>query len=195
MALLTPNHFRQAFSSYKGLSGQNQGVDALYHQLQASCPEALDENAAWLELFRTNPESQPPAGEITNTYEGIRAAAANAGAKFPDCVAAQWALESGYGRHTSGKNNFFGIKGPGTSCKTWEDYGSGPVNVVDSFRDFASIQDCVAWLVDRWYKDFRGYQGVNRASSREDCARLLKAEGYATDPAYVQKLISIMHSH
>ena len=38
-----------------------------------------------------------------NTWEGIEGAAKEAGAKFPEVVAAQWALESGYGKHTSGK--------------------------------------------------------------------------------------------
>ena len=35
--------------------------------------------------------------------------ATNAGAKYPQLVAAQWALESAWGEHTSGENNFFGI--------------------------------------------------------------------------------------
>ena len=44
-----------------------------------------------------------------NTWEGVKAAAKKAGAKFPEVVAAQWALESAYGTATSGKNNFFGV--------------------------------------------------------------------------------------
>ena len=43
--------------------------------------------------------------------------ATKAGAKYPHLVAAQWALESGFGKHQSGKNNFLGIKGPGTKGK------------------------------------------------------------------------------
>jgi flagellum-specific peptidoglycan hydrolase FlgJ len=49
--------------------------------------------------------------------------------------------------------------------------------------------------VTQWYKDYKGYKGVNRARTREECARLLKAEGYATDPVYSQKLIKIMNDN
>ena len=74
-----------------------------------------------------------------NTWEGIEAAAKVAGAKFPEVVAAQWALESGYGRYVSGKNNFFGIKGTGTIKTTWEDYGKGPVTIKASFKNFNTV--------------------------------------------------------
>jgi flagellum-specific peptidoglycan hydrolase FlgJ len=47
----------------------------------------------------------------------------------------------------------------------------------------------------QWYKDYKGYKGVNRAKNREECARLLKQEGYATDPVYAQKLIKLMKDH
>jgi hypothetical protein len=130
-----------------------------------------------------------------NTWEGIKGAAKAAGAKFPEVVAAQWALESARGTAVSGKNNFFGIKGTGTVKTTWEDYGKGAVVVKASFQDFDTPFDCVNHLVTQWYKDYKGYKGVNRARTREECARLLKQEGYATDPAYSQKLISIMNSN
>jgi flagellum-specific peptidoglycan hydrolase FlgJ len=125
----------------------------------------------------------------------MKACATRAGAKFPEVVAAQWALESARGTILSGKNNFFGIKGQGTVKTTWEDYGNGAVIIKASFKDFATPYDCVDHLVTQWYKDYKGYKGVNRARTREECARLLKAEGYATDPIYSQKLISLMNSN
>jgi len=130
-----------------------------------------------------------------NSWDGIYACAKKAGAKYPECVAAQWALESAFGTAISGKNNFFGIKGKGTVTSTWEDYGYGPVTIDAEFKDFATPFDCVNHLVTRWYRDYKGYKGVNRASSREECARLLKAEGYATDPVYANKLINLMKTH
>ena len=78
---------------------------------------------------------------------------------------------------------------------SWEDYGNGPVTIKASFKDFATPYDCVEHLVTQWYKDYKGYKGVNRATSREDCAYLLKKEGYATDPIYSQKLIRLMEQH
>lgn len=116
-----------------------------------------------------------------------------AGAMFPELVAAQAALESGWGKHLSGKNNYFGIKGsPGTVVKTQEWTGSKMVTIEAEFKDFDSDLDCVKYLVERWYKDWRGYEGVNRARDRDEAAELLKEEGYATDPVYPELLISLM---
>lgn len=116
-----------------------------------------------------------------------------AGAKFPELVAAQAALESGWGAHVSGKNNYFGIKGsPGTVVTTREVYNGKEVMIEAEFKDFVDELECVQYLVDRWYKDYRGYEGVNRASDRDEAARLLKEEGYATDPVYTELLINLM---
>lgn len=131
---------------------------------------------------------------MANTsWDSILKMAADAGAKYPEVVAAQWALESGYGKHTSGKNNFFGVKGrPGTTVSTKEWDGTKFITIQATFKDYESPQSCVADLVRKWYLDYQGYKGVNRAASREECARLLKLEGYATDPEYPAKLIKIM---
>jgi hypothetical protein len=121
--------------------------------------------------------------------------AREAGAKFPELVAAQYALESGWGKYQSGKNNFFGLKGPGTKKQTTEFVNGKPVSITDEFKDFASPQECVQYLVDKWYKDYKGYKGVNNASTRDEAARMLVSQGYATDPKYAEKLIGIMNSN
>jgi hypothetical protein len=172
---------------YKGLPNQVKALQALEKLLGE---EGLSDSQEWVQLWRV-PPAKPPSQTFSNTWDGIEAAAAAAGAKFPEVVAAQWALESAYGTALSGKNNFFGIKGPGTVKTTWEDYGNGPVTIKASFQDFA----CVNHLVTQWYKDYKGYKGVNRAATREDCAYLLKREGYATDPVYPQKLIRLMEQN
>lgn len=175
------------FEHYKGLEHQNAALKALEETLG---PSNLSDNAAWVKLWRSN--SSP---EITNTWEGIEMAAIQAGAKYPQVVAAQWALESAWGQSTSGKNNFFGIKGAGTVKWTWEDYGNGAVNVQDSFKDYPTIYACILDLVSKWYKDYKQYRGVNRAESWEECCYLLKAEGYATDPVYAEKLIRLVKAN
>lgn len=129
---------------------------------------------------------------MTTTWEQIELFASQAGAKYSNLVAAQWALESGWGKHTSGKFNFFGLKGKGTTVTTTEFVRGKQVTVVDEFKDFSSPQECVQYLVDRWYKDFRGHKGVNNASSAEQAARMLVTEGYATDPKYADKLIHLL---
>ena len=85
--------------------------------------------------------------------------------------------------------------GPGTVKTTWEDYGYGPVTIQASFKDYPTPYDCIKELVDYWYKDFKTYKGVNRAKSRNECAYLLKSEGYATDPDYSHKLIKLMDQY
>jgi hypothetical protein len=182
--------------SYKGLPHQDAALRALEDSLG---PSLLSDDQIWVKLWRTpSRAAQSPLRSspiFTNSWAGIKACASKAGAKFPEVVAAQWALESAYGKATSGKNNYFGIKGRGTIKTTWEDYGKGPVTINASFRDFSTPFDCVNHLVTHWYKDYKGYQGVNRARSRDECARLLKASGYATDPLYAQKLIRLMNDH
>jgi len=127
-----------------------------------------------------------------NNWEGVLAGASAAGARFPEVVAAQWALESGWGKATSGKNNYFGLKGNGSNVNTQEFINGKWVTIKAGFIDFPDLQTCVCYLVDRWYKDFGKYKGVNRAKDRNDCAKLLVTEGYATDPDYSTKLIQIM---
>jgi hypothetical protein len=133
-----------------------------------------------------------PINKYENTWDGIIAAAKNAGAKFPECVAAQWALESSWGKHTSGTNNYFGLKGDGTKANTQEFINGKWITINAGFLDFPDLYTCVCYLVDRWYKDFGRFSGVNRAKSRNECAELLVKEKYATDPDYAKKLQQIM---
>lgn len=148
----------------------------------------------WYMTFRPMPSS-PQVKTYENNWEGIKACAKDCGATFPEVVAAQWALESGFGKHTSGKNNFFGLKGSGTSQQTKEFINGTWITITASFIDFPDIKTCVSYLVDRWYRDYKTHKGVNRASTSEDCAHLLKFEGYATDPTYPQKLIRLIQEH
>lgn len=127
-----------------------------------------------------------------NTWEGVVQAAEKAGAKWPELVAAQWALESGWGKNTSGKHNYLGLKGQGADCVTQEYENGVPVTITDGFLNFDSLEDCITYLVTRWYKDFKGFKGVNRASSANAAARELQNQGYATNPSYADKLIKLM---
>jgi len=61
--------------------------------------------------------------------------------------------------------------------------------------NFGSAQESVNTLVNRWYKDYGSYKGVNRASSAQEAADQLQQQGYATDPRYSQKLKDIMRSN
>lgn len=135
---------------------------------------------------------QPIKTTSNNTWEGVVIAAKEAGAKFPEVVAAQWALESSWGKHTSGVHNYFGLKGTGSNVNTQEFLNGKWVTIKAGFIDFPDLYTCVCYLVERWYKDFGKFKGVNRAKDRNECAKLLVAEGYATDPDYATKLMQIM---
>jgi hypothetical protein len=153
--------------------------------------EVEGQGTGWFMTFRPTNTPQPLT-PVENTWEGVITAAKAAGAKFPEVVAAQWALESGWGEHTSGKNNYFGLKGSGSERETKEFINGQWVTIKAGFIDFPDLQTCVSYLVDRWYRDYQRHKGVNRATSTEECASLLVTEGYATDPQYAEKLIRLM---
>ena len=179
------------FRHYKRLGHQDAAIEELEEAIIAAAPNLLNRDQDWYSTWSSAVE-EPSA--YTNDWDGFISAAIEAGAKFPECVAAQWALESGWGEHTSGRHNYFGLKGPGTSTTTREFLDGQWVTIDDSFIDFPSLAACVKYLVSRWYQDYQQHKGVNRASDRNECANMLVTEGYATDPEYAAKLIKIMDS-
>ena len=168
---------------YKELPHQKDAWKWLQSQLT---PEQLESFAV---KYRTKPKEKE---EYPNTWDGVYTAAKAAGAKFPECVCAQWALESGWGQHFSGTWNAFGLKGSGTSVNTQEFINGKWVTIQAGFIDFPDLGTAVFYLVDRWYKDFGKFKGVNRANNRNECCELLVKEGQATDPDYSTKLIQIL---
>jgi hypothetical protein len=181
----------------RGVGGKN-----VRYTLKNWLPRWTWGGEAWiLDVF--NPQGQavaPSSGqkpasvpEYTTDWKSVRAIASFFGAKWPQVVAAQWALESGWGKYPSGKNNFFGIKGsPGTLKETSEFLNGKWVRITDTFKDYASPQSGIEDLIRLWYRDYKNFSGVNRATSWEDCCRLLRSEGYATDPTYPEKLIDLI---
>jgi hypothetical protein len=172
-----------AVKYYKELPHQREAWQWLQKQLTA------EELSTFAAKYRTEVK---PVAQIENNWEGVQAAAKEAGAKFPEVVAAQWALESGWGQHFSGTWNALGLKGSGTNVNTQEFINNQWITIKAGFIDFPDLETCIHYLVDRWYKDYGTYKGVNRATSRNNCANLLVSEGYATDPVYSTKLIQIM---
>jgi hypothetical protein len=197
MTKLTLDQFTNFFRYYQGLAHQQVALSMLYKSMPA---ELLEDGADWMEQFRDQAVDELPMDsivlsgkEVELSWGGVLAMAKKAGAKFPEVVAAQSALETGWYANESGKFNIFGIKGKGTVHKTWEVYDGIEETVYDEFKDFESYQECVEFLVDRWYKDWNGYKGVNRARTAAECCNMLVAENYCTDPNYAAKLISIIN--
>ena len=179
------------FRYYKALPHQMAAITELEQAINKANPNILGRDQGWFKTWSV-------AGKQTtfpNTWEGVLEAARVAGAKFPELVSAQWALESSWGKLVSGRNNFFGLKGEGSATKTQEFINGQWITITDSFIDFPDLLACVIYLVDHWYKDFKTYKGCNNATTREDAAKWLVKEGYATDPTYADKLIELMSQH
>lgn len=171
---------------FKGLPHQIDAFNWLQDQVSTSVLESFASK------YR-NADKPKPDQTFENSWDGVLAAAKAAGSKYPEVVAAQWALESGWGKHTSGTHNYFGLKGSGSNVNTQEFLNGKWVTIQAGFINFPDLYTCVCYLVERWYKDFGRFKGVNRAKSADECARLLVTEGYATDPDYATKLIAILN--
>jgi hypothetical protein len=176
---------------YRELPHQMAAIQELEAAINKANPHILGRNQAWFKTWSQSGKIQ----EVTNDWNGVVKAARIAGAKFPELVAAQWALESAHGTKTSGRNNFFGLKGSGTSTTTQEFINNQWITINADFINFPDLQTCVIYLVDRWYKDFKHFKGCNNASNRDEAARWLQRDGYATDPTYADKLIRLMNQH
>ncbi|PHM29339.1 flagellar assembly peptidoglycan hydrolase FlgJ [Xenorhabdus budapestensis] len=116
---------------------------------------------------------------------------------------AQAALESGWGQREilteEGKpsHNLFGIKagkswqGPVTQITTTEYIDGEPKKIRDSFRVYGSYLEAVTDYVKLLAENPR-YAKVARSTTAEQGAYSLQDAGYATDPGYAGKLVSLI---
>lgn len=112
---------------------------------------------------------------------------------------AQAALESGWGAHCPGFN-LFGVKadaswkGATTTVPTHEVISGKTITVTAKFRAYpnwlASLQDHAQFLLNnpRYRPAFQHADGVS-------FARAVAAAGYATDPHYADKIVTIIGAH
>lgn len=147
-----------------------------------------------------------PALNSLNFVERLTAAAQSAtrGSGIPHhLVLAQAALESGWGKReiltADGKPsyNLFGIKaGASWRGKTTEitttEYVDGVARKVKAkFRVYASYAEALQDYVSLITRNPR-YHKVMEADTPEQAAYALQEAGYATDPHYARKLVSVM---
>jgi flagellum-specific peptidoglycan hydrolase FlgJ/uncharacterized protein YcbK (DUF882 family) len=138
-------------------------------------------------------------GSAKEKFQQVLEAARRAGDPHPEIVAAQWALESGWGKYESGKFNFFGIKAradePGTMRKTREVLGGKDVKITDKFRDYNSLEEGIAGRVGFINKNPRYRKaGYHDAQTPYQAALALQTAGYATDPKYASLLSKLIAS-
>ena len=149
------------------------------------------------EITMLNPRSKLLTGTDDERWQAAMSLATELGAKYPEVIAAQFAKESGFGRKPSGTHNYFGLKGlkggNTTLTNTEEDNKQGKsTKTKDYFINFDSPRDSFKYLIDRWYKDYKGYTGVESGGSPEKIAELLQEQGYATDPNYAKALKTLL---
>ena len=110
--------------------------------------------------------------------------------EFARSLVGQDALESAWGSKVSGKNNFGGIKGKGTTKRTREVINGKDVYINDSFRDFSSLEEYARYKVNLLNNNrYRAFDG-----DVSDFSRRVDSGGYATDPRYREILDKVIKS-
>jgi peptidoglycan hydrolase FlgJ len=121
----------------------------------------------------------------------------------PRHLLAQAALETGWGKSlpcdANGKTSFnlFGIKagdswgGDSVSVRTLEFEGGVPMPKVAKFRSYDSAADSFRDYVAVLRDNPRYASALNTGHDAKAFATALQQGGYATDPAYAQKILSI----
>jgi flagellum-specific peptidoglycan hydrolase FlgJ len=107
--------------------------------------------------------------------------------------ASQSALETGYGKHTAGGNNYFGIKasksnsGNAVSTQEFDPKTGKMVTIKDSFRKYDTMEESAADYI-KFLQENKRYKGVLASQNVEEAILAQGKTGYATDPNYVNKL-------
>lgn len=161
-----------------------------------------------LQRSKINPTKEAinsPEQFVEKLWEHAKTAAEELGVN-PKVLLAQSALETGWGKHViSARNgesshNLFGIKashgwqGKSVSVPTVE-YDNGiAVKRQAAFRAYDSFEDSFKDYVQFLKQNPRYQQALTKVDSNEGFVKGLQKAGYATDPAYAKKIISILNN-
>ncbi|WP_411705538.1 flagellar assembly peptidoglycan hydrolase FlgJ [Edaphovirga cremea] len=175
---------------------QTLPLQALDQMMRKAIPSAPDRTAGGMNVARSN-------GEFVSRLT-IPAQVASQQSGIPhQLIMAQAALESGWGQReiptADGKPsyNLFGIKagsnwqGDSTEITTTEFANGVAKKVKASFRVYGSYVEAIADYVKLLTNNPR-YAQVVAANTPEQAAHALQAAGYATDPLYAKKLVSLI---
>ena len=92
------------------------------------------------------------------------------GDKYPELTVAQAALETGWFKKPSGKNNYFGQKATskqsGTVLRTTEVAGNKAYKTNDKFRDYGTIDEAVSDRIKKWGSKYQDAGNVEEAISK-----------------------------
>ena len=167
------------------IATRSSGPDAL---MQApTAPDSLDSVGGFLDRFATTFETALASTPLN-----------------PKVVLAQAALETGWGRHLledsegNPANNLFGIKAAADDAEavhhsTLEFIDGAPIKMVEAFKRYASFADGLQDYVNLITGNPRYAPAVAAAQDPGAYARALQDGGYATDPDYAAKILSVYH--
>jgi len=119
---------------------------------------------------------------------------------FPSVMLAQSVLESNWGRSKLSKeyNNYFGIKevkkGKGVIFETEEYVDGESGRYLQSFKKYSSKAESFEHYAKLLTKTER-YKDVKSANSYKEAANAIMKAGYATDPKYANKIISVIETY
>ena len=148
------------------------------------------------------PRWTSPRDFVRDILPAARVAADKLGVS-PLALLSQAALETGWGRHVmpdeSGDSslNLFGIKAradagePATRRRTLEFDDGVPSFRNELFRVYESVEDTFSDYVDLIAGSARYRAAIGRGDDVSGFARSLQSGGYATDPAYADKLVRV----
>ena len=160
-------------------------------------------NSAFTPVMRGDGSSAKVDAFVDKLAAPAQAASAATGipARF---IIGQAALESGWGRSEirkadgSSSHNVFGIKatkdwtGKTVSTVTTEYVNGKPQRVVEKFRAYDSYEEALTDYASVLRNNPRYAQVLNSSRDVAGFANGMQRAGYATDPHYAKKLISIM---
>lgn len=195
---LQPDSGQQAPNSTGSGRFYNE-LDAIRQRQASSAPATL------AEAPRPAASSHDHVERFMQTLATPAQAASAATGVPAELILAQAALETGWGQHEiatqQGHNsyNVFGIKagsqwqGKTTDIVTHEYVNGRRTQIVDTFRVYDSFEHAFTDYANLIGNNPR-YAGVVQASNAEQAARELQRGGYATDPRYADKLVSVMNT-
>lgn len=175
---------------------QSLPVQVMEQYLRKVIPTAPDRTTGGAPLGQDS-------GQFVSQLSGPAKAASEESGIPHQLIVAQAALESGWGQReiptADGKHsyNLFGIKagsswdGPTTSITTTEYVDGVAKKVQANFRVYGSYLEGIADYVKMLTTNPR-YAQVAAANTPEEAAHALQDAGYATDPAYAKKLVSVI---
>jgi flagellar protein FlgJ len=173
----------------------------------ASAKESLSGNGYSADSALTPPARGAGSDKVTEFVDRLAApaqAASSATGIPARFIIGQAALESGWGKREiknadgSTSHNVFGIKatsdwtGKTASAVTTEYVNGKPQKVVEKFRSYDSYEDALTDYASVLKSNPRYAPVVEASRDAVGFAHGMQKAGYATDPQYAKKLISIM---